>query len=102
MSISAGLNLTWQASIDSWKTFCTDAVPVVATLCGSAFVALRAFWSGIDHNDGNTPCRKWRSHLASIHRTLRLSERHISWLGIAAIIYDEMMRLATVGEVVDD
>ena len=77
-------------------------MPVVATLCGSASVALRAFWSGIDHNDGNTPRRKWRSLLASVHRTLRLSERHIPWLGIAAIVYDELMRLAAVGEVVDD
>ena len=77
-------------------------MPVVATLCGSAYVALRDFWGGVDHRDGNTARRKRRSHLASVHRTLRLSERHISGLGITAIIYDELMRLAAVGVVVDD
>ena len=65
-------------------------------------MALRAFWSGVDHRDGNTARRKWRSHLASVHRTLRLSERHISALGITAIIYDELMRLAAIDAVAND
>ena len=54
-------------------------------------MALRSFWSGVDHRDGNAARWKWRSHLASIHRTLRLSERHVSWLGNAAIINDELI-----------
>ena len=49
------------------------------------------FWSGVDHSDGNTARWKWRSHLASIHRTVRLSERHFSRLGNAAIINDELV-----------
>ena len=54
-------------------------------------MALRSFWSGVDHSNGNTARWKWRSHLASIHRTVRLSERHFSRLGNAAIINDELI-----------